>query len=105
MNYVVQLRKYHLLSHLKQKQSILLRGFFLIYLEIFQQNGKKSMYFLDEDVYGGYKEVSPEMQTICFPMLPPVIMDWNAAGKKKKTKLSDNIMSPSYMSVNRTRHI
>lgn len=70
-----------------------------MYLEIFQQNGKKSMYFLDEDVYGDYKEVSPEMQTICFPMLPPVIMDWNAATKKKKTKtkLSDNIMSPSYM--------
>ena len=73
-----------------------------MYREIFQQNGKKSMYFLDEDVYGDYKEVSPEMQTICFPMLPPVIMDWNAAGKKKKkTKLSDNIMSPSYMFVNR----
>jgi hypothetical protein len=30
-----------------------------------------------------YKEVSSEMQTICFPMLPPVIMDWKAAGKKK----------------------
>ena len=57
-----------------------------MYLEIFQQNGKKSMYFLDEDVYGDYKEVSPEMQTICFPMLPPVIMDWNAAGKKKKKR-------------------
>lgn len=79
MNYVVQLRKYHLLSHLKQKLSILLRVFFLMDLEIFQQNGKKSMYFLDEDVYGDYKEVSPEMQTICFPMLPPVITDWNAA--------------------------
>lgn len=57
-----------------------------MYCEIFQQNGKKSMYFLDEDVYGDYKEVSPEMQTICFPMLPPVIMDWNAAGKKKKKR-------------------
>ena len=25
-----------------------------MYLEIFQQNGKKSMYFLDEDVYGDF---------------------------------------------------
>lgn len=48
------------------------------------QNGKKSMYFLDEDVYRDYKEVSSEMQTICFPVLPPVIMDWNAAGKTEK---------------------
>lgn len=25
-----------------------------------------------------YREESSEMQTICFPTLPPVIMDWNA---------------------------
>ena len=36
------------------------------------------------DVYRDYKEVSSEMQTICFPVLPPVIMDWNAAGKTEK---------------------
>lgn len=82
-NYVMQLRKYHLWSHLNQKVSVLLRVF-LMYLEIFVQNGKQSMYFLNEDVYRDNKEVSSEMQTICFPMLPPVIMDWNAAGKKKK---------------------
>lgn len=44
---------------------------------------KRNLYFPDEDIYRDYKEVFSEMQTICFPMLPPVIMDWNAAGKKK----------------------
>lgn len=74
----------------KSKGICTLKGF-LMYLEIFVQNGKQSVYFLNEDVYRDNKEVSSEMQTICFPMLPPVIMDWNAAGKKKKTRLSENI--------------
>lgn len=45
----------------------------------------RNLYFPDEDVYRDCKEVSSEMQTICFPILPPVIMDWNAARKKNKT--------------------
>lgn len=66
--------------------------FFKCILKIFVQNGKKSVYFLDEDAYTDYTEVSSEMQTICFPMLPPVIMDWNAARKKKKRpRLYENI--------------
>lgn len=47
--------------------------------------------FLDKDVYTDYKEVSSEMQTICFPMLPPVIMNWNATGKKKISYLKINV--------------
>lgn len=55
-----------------------------MYLENLLQNGNKSVYFLDEDIYRDYKEVYSGLQTDCFPMLPPVITDCNAARKKKK---------------------
>lgn len=48
---------------------------------------ERNLYFLDEGVYRDCKEVSSEMQTICFPILPPVIMDWNAARKKKQNEV------------------
>lgn len=53
------------------------------------QNGKE-IYDCLEDIYSNYKEISSEMQTICFPMLPPVIMDWNAAGKRE-SRLSEKV--------------
>lgn len=48
---------------------------------------ERNLYFFDEDVYRDCKEVSSEMHTICFPILPPVIMDTNAARKKKQNSV------------------
>lgn len=51
---------------------------------MYRAKWKETCYLLDKNIYRDYKEVSSEMQTICFPTLPPVIMDWNAARKEKK---------------------
>lgn len=70
---VIQQRKYY---HTRIKNYLYRKIIFKCMLRSFvgSEKWRASLMKTHQD----YREESSEMQTICFPTLPPVIMDWNA---------------------------